>query len=412
MDSKYKKTHDRSRSPEQRSQSRSDSYKDRKRPRSRERTEDKNVSSKYRHEDSRNRQSTSRSSNRDYRHRSTYSSYSRNDRHYRKSRSRSRDRDRHRRSRSKDRYNRSKESSRKSPYRSSSRRSPSSKKSYDSRESSKSRPKEGKAETLLEKWRKNYCETSEEITKKLLEMANEVEETTWIRSSPAEIYYKKGNDSIVEATPRLEALCKLFDEELLQRGKRIRATNPPYQPPDRKRRMRACKHKSEVCSSSDSSEIDEIEEDRTMEELSRKTQHPYRLHPDLWHNEKGEMNDGPLCRCSAKSKRSGIRHGIYKGEGGFEKCEPNSNNAQKLYHYRITITPPTNFLTKTPTIITYDEHEFIFEGFSLLTHEPLDSELLPTCKVIRFNIEYTILYVEEKMPENFTIQELDLFCKL
>lgn len=147
-----------------------------------------------------------------------------------------------------------------------------------------------------------------------------------------------------------------------------------------------------------------------MEELSRKTQHPYRLHSDLWHNDHGEMNDGPLCRCSAKSRRSGIRHGIYPGESGFEKCVSNSNNADKLYHYRITITPPTNFLTKTPTIIKHDEHEFLFEGFSLFTHEPIGNEL-PTCKVIRFNIEYTILYVEEKIPENFTIRELDLFCK-
>merc|ERR1719445_1224410 len=30
-------------------------------------------------------------------------------------------------------------------------------------------------------------------------------------------------------------------------------------------------------------------------------------------------------------------------------------------------------------------------------------------KVVRFNIEYNILYFEEKMPENFTLGELDLF---
>lgn len=118
---------------------------------------------------------------------------------------------------------------------------------------------------------------------------------------------------------------------------------------------------AEKCSSSDSSSNEELEDDRTMEELSRKTLHPYRLKPDLWHNETGEMNDGPLCRCSAKSRRSGIRHSMYPGETGFTKCVPNSNNAEKLHHYRIQISPPTNFLTKTPTIIKYDEHEFIFE---------------------------------------------------
>lgn len=144
-----------------------------------------------------------------------------------------------------------------------------------------------------------------------------------------------------------------------------------------------------------------------MEELSRKIQHPYRLHHDLWFNDSGEMNDGPLCRCSAKSRRTGIRHGVYPGEDGFLKCNINTNNSNKLYHYRMTISPPTNFLTQTPTIIKHDKHEFIFEGFSLLSHTPIGE--LPTCKVIRFNIEYTILYIEENMPENFTIKELDLF---
>lgn len=176
------------------------------------------------------------------------------------------------------------------------------------------------------------------------------------------------------------------------------------------------------------------EDDRTMEELMAKKQHPQRLHPEMWFNDPGEvsiflfqsfvmfrainvkknclilqMNDGPLCRCSAKSRRSGIRHGIYAGEGAINKCDLNTNNADKLYHYRITISPPTNFLTKTPTIIKHDEHEFIFEGFSMLSHFPLVK--LPTCKVIRFNIEYTILYIDEKLPENFIIEELDYFRK-
>lgn len=77
-----------------------------------------------------------------------------------------------------------------------------------------------------------------------------------------------------------------------------------------------------------------------MEELSRKVQHPQRVHADLWHNDAGEMNDGPLCRCSAKSRRIGIRHGIYPGETGYKLCDPNSNNAGKLFHYRISISPP------------------------------------------------------------------------
>lgn len=118
------------------------------------------------------------------------------------------------------------------------------------------------------------------------------------------------------------------------------------------------------------------------QELTKKIQHPYRLHADLWHNEPGEMNDGPLCRCSAKSRRSGIRHGIYPGETGPPKCNPNSNNTGKLYHYKITVSPPTNFLTKTPTMIKHDQHEFLFEGFSLLSHSPIAE--LPTCSVSEY----------------------------
>ena len=232
----------------------------------------------------------------------------------------------------------------------------------------------------------------------------------WTRTAPADLYYNRdeSNANVMRATPKLLELCDLFKKALLDRAEAARSLQPPYEPPPRKTRARLCRHKSEVCSSSSSdSDSSMDEDDRTMEELMAKKQHPQRLHPEMWFNDPGEMNDGPLCRCSAKSKRSGIRHGIYAGEGAINKCDLSSNNADKLYHYRITISPPTNFLTKTPTIIKHDEHEFIFEGFSMLSHFPLVK--LPTCKVIRFNIEYTILYIDEKLPENFTIRELDYF---
>ncbi|CAD7089834.1 unnamed protein product [Hermetia illucens] len=275
---------------------------------------------------------------------------------------------------------------------------------------SSSRRVETERERLLKNWRANFCETSEEIAKKLAEIAGNEEKETWIRSSPAEIYYRRLNEHVVEGSTRLDALCQVFEDQLVARVDRERAKLPPYQPPERKRKVRLCRHECGKCSSSDSSEEEfEPHEDCSLEELSQKMAHPQRLHPDLWHNEPGEINDGPLCRCSIKSRRTGIRHGIYPGEKGFPKCNPNSNNAERLYHYRITISPPTNFLTKTPTIIKHDQHEFIFEGFSLLSHVRIGE--FPTCKVIRFNIEYTIHYIEEKMPENFTVKELDLFFK-
>lgn len=270
---------------------------------------------------------------------------------------------------------------------------------------------------LLEKYRRNYCATSKDIERKLNELSAmgsegilESEKKIWTRTAPADLYYfrDENNPKIMKSTAKQQELCMTFKRLLIDRATEARALQPPYEPPPRKTRARLCRHKSEACSSSSSdSDSSMDEDDRTMEELMAKKQHPQRLHPEMWFNDPGEMNDGPLCRCSAKSRRSGIRHGIYAGEGAINKCDLNTNNADKLYHYRITISPPTNFLTKTPTIIKHDEHEFIFEGFSMLSHFPLVK--LPTCKVIRFNIEYTILYIEEKLPENFTIQELDYF---
>ncbi|XP_046992547.1 ribonuclease 3 isoform X1 [Schistocerca americana] len=293
-------------------------------------------------------------------------------------------------------------------------------KSDNKQEKSKEKIKKvySERDALLRKWRQNYCSNIAEMQMKLEELSKlkpeqilEHEKKVWTRSAPADLYYARdeNNVKVMRATPKLTALCDKFEDEIVKRAQKVRESQPPYEPPPRKKRLRLAKHKSEIrdssCSSSEESSTDE--EDCTMEELERKRLHPYRLHPEMWFNDPGEMNDGPLCRCSAKARRSGIRHGIYAGESHLLKCDINTNNADRLYHYHITISPPTNFLTKTPTIIKHDEHEFIFEGFSMFSHFPLHK--LPTCKVIRFNIEYTILYIEEKLPENFTIRELDLF---
>lgn len=273
-------------------------------------------------------------------------------------------------------------------------------------------------ESLVERWRLNNCKNLEEMANKLDVLSKmeadeiiELEKQTWTRSAPADLYYRRSphHPNLMEATPKLLELCEQFDFQLIQRAERARETFPVQQPSPRRTKFRMCRHAKEDNSSSSSSCEDSSsdEEDKAMIELERKKKHPQRLHPELWHNETGEMNDGPLCRCSHRARRSGIRHNVYVGEQKLEKCNINTNNAGKLYHYRITMSPPVNFLTKTPTIIEHDSHEYIFEGFSMLSHFPLVK--LPTCKVIRFNIEYTILYVDESMPENFTIKELDLF---
>ncbi|ODN01407.1 Ribonuclease 3 [Orchesella cincta] len=148
--------------------------------------------------------------------------------------------------------------------------------------------------------------------------------------------------------------------------------------------------------------------DTANRELERRKKHPRRLHVELWHNDPGLMNDGPVCRCSAKARRFGIRHGFYPGESPIQQCDMFTNNKSRLYHYRITISPPKNFLISTPTVINHDGHEYIFEGFSIFSHYKLDLNL-PPCKVIRFNIRYDVFVEEERFPESFCVKELLLF---
>ncbi|KAK3700072.1 hypothetical protein QZH41_004365 [Actinostola sp. cb2023] len=68
---------------------------------------------------------------------------------------------------------------------------------------------------------------------------------------------------------------------------------------------------------SDVSSDEEVQgnpETSVKEVRQRKLSDPRRLHPDLWFNEKGEGNDGPVCKCCAKDKEHGIKHAIYPGE--------------------------------------------------------------------------------------------------
>ena len=65
-----------------------------------------------------------------------------------------------------------------------------------------------------------------------------------------------------------------------------------------------------------------------------------------------------ITRCSAKARGTGIRHGTFVGEPKLEPLYPNSNKVDKLHNYRITISPPTNFLIKHPNIIQHDSYQF------------------------------------------------------
>ncbi|KAG8442493.1 hypothetical protein GDO86_011328 [Hymenochirus boettgeri] len=311
-----------------------------------------------------------------------------------------------------------------------SRRSPSSDRSYRKRPKSASPSRERKRA----RWEEDKEPTSESpsslkekissikekdpLDENLLEKNEEEDEEllkpVWVRCTHSESYYSSDpmdqvGDSTVVGTSRLRDLYDRFEEELGKRQTAARAARPAWEPPKTKldedlesSSDSECETDDSSCSSSSDSEVFDV-----IAEIKRKKAHPDRLHEELWYNDPGQMNDGPLCKCSVKARRTGIRHSIYPGEETIKACRPMTNNAGRLFHYRITVSPPTNFLTDRPTVVEYDDHEYIFEGFSMFSHSPLTN--IPLCKVIRFNIDYTIHFIEEMMPEHFCVKGLELF---
>ncbi|KAL3040550.1 hypothetical protein OYC64_011551 [Pagothenia borchgrevinki] len=344
-----------------------------------------------------------------YRHRESRRSQS-PDRHRKRPRSRSTSRDRKRGRWEDERDRRSESSSGPSRERSySSVRSRESEETFADRE--REREKERDREREKEKEKEKEKGEDEKVEDAQLKPA-------WIRCTHAENYYSNDpmdqvGDSTVVGTSKLRDLYERFEEELGKRQERAKAVRPMWDPPKTKldedpedsSSESDCESDGEgsTCSGSSDSDVFDV-----IAEIKRKKAHPDRLHDELWYNDPGQMNDGPLCKCSAKARRTGIRHSIYPGEEQVKHCRPMNNNSGKLFHYRITVSPPTNFLTDRPTVIEYDDHEYLFEGFSVYSHTPLTN--IPLCRVIRFNIDYTIHFIEEMTPENYCVRGLELFA--
>ncbi|XP_019120242.2 ribonuclease 3 [Larimichthys crocea] len=343
-----------------------------------------------------------------YRHRESRRSQS-PDRHRKRPRSRSSSRDRKRGRWEEERDRRSESTSGLSRERSySSVRSRDSEETLAERDRERERERE-RSDREKEKEKEKGDEEKEE---------EELLKPAWIRCTHAENYYSNDpmdqvGDSTVVGTSKLRDLYERFEEELVKRQERAKEARPKWDPPrtkldedpDDSSSESDCESDGEgsTCSSSSDSEVFDV-----IAEIKRKKAHPDRLHEELWYNDPGQMNDGPLCKCSAKARRTGIRHSIYPGEEPVKQCRSMNNNAGKLFHYRITVSPPTNFLTDRPTVIEYDDHEYLFEGFSLFSHTPLTN--IPLCRVIRFNIDYTIHFIEEMTPENYCVRGLELFA--
>lgn len=126
----------------------------------------------------------------------------------------------------------SKSRSRRSISRSRSKRRSRSQESYTSLQSSRStnhvakRKSLSEREMLLEKYRQNYCATSEDIKRKLNELESDgvLERKIWTRTAPADLYYSRDekNNKLMRATGRLIQLCDDFKKILIDRASSAR----------------------------------------------------------------------------------------------------------------------------------------------------------------------------------------------
>uniref|UniRef100_A0A8R1HN39 Uncharacterized protein n=1 Tax=Caenorhabditis japonica TaxID=281687 RepID=A0A8R1HN39_CAEJA len=136
---------------------------------------------------------------------------------------------------------------------------------------------------------------------------------------------------------------------------------------------------------------------RMQLEIQRKRRHPNALDADTNYNEKGLGNDGPICRCPPETLDRGLKHGFYPGEDKLVKCT--RQDAQHLFHYTLKVTPAPNENQAYKTAMMINGKEFLFEGFSLLTHSPLPPAMTqrPICKN-PLECEYEL--IEEAIPDN------------
>ncbi|KAM3717120.1 Ribonuclease [Dirofilaria immitis] len=143
-------------------------------------------------------------------------------------------------------------------------------------------------------------------------------------------------------------------------------------------------------------------------EVIRKRNHPAILHSDVCFNEVGQMNDGPECRCSWAAKKSGLRHNKYAGETVIEKCNLSSSNSHRLWHYILYTEPNPNTVVRRSTKINYRDRTYELEGFSVFFHKSLPSNF-PQTPLSKWTSEYNIKFMEENIPTNFTVEDLELF---
>uniref|UniRef100_A0AAF5PTB3 Ribonuclease 3 n=1 Tax=Wuchereria bancrofti TaxID=6293 RepID=A0AAF5PTB3_WUCBA len=264
------------------------------------------------------------------------------------------------------------------------------------------------------------------------------------RSIPEEKFYCINDVGDCCATEELKKLHKRFRLEIIEKIAKEKESQPKSDPPNILAFHDNCKcgHHSDTETESESCDSDDcvddsdersgnvsVDEQQTdskdkitrvkmseskkhstvaKREVIRKRNHPAILHSDVCFNEIGQMNDGPECRCSWAAKKSGLRHNKYAGETVIEKCDLSSSNSHRLWHYILYTEPNPNTVVRRPTKINHRGRTYELEGFSVFFHKSLPSNF-PQTPLSKWTSEYNIKFMEENIPTNFTIEDLELF---
>ena len=158
----------------------------------------------------------------------------------------------------------------------------------------------------------------------------------------------------------------------------------------------------------DESEIDDelISDKLKLDYVELRRKERSRLHHDIYPNEAGYFCDKPACTCVGDNKLVGPHHNVFHNDPKYKHCDPDSNNLSSLYHYYIKMTPEHHFFLTEGTKIHYDDHDYIFHGYSLFSHEPLEN--IPAANYTKGQTQYSLEIVEEPPPTSFSVRDCDL----
>ncbi|KAI6228849.1 Ribonuclease 3 [Aphelenchoides fujianensis] len=145
-------------------------------------------------------------------------------------------------------------------------------------------------------------------------------------------------------------------------------------------------------------------------EIKRKFAHPAKLHAELAFNERGQQHDGPECKCYAGTREMGVMHGEYPGETAIPFCDLNTNNADRLYHYVVEVSPDFPLTKRQRSAIYSDCVWYTFAGFSLFVHQEVPPNL-PLKWLNRMLPEFGVRIVKAPPVQGFCVEELELYYR-